>query len=333
MKAIALPKYGSPDVLQVIEVEQPVPQANEVRIKVHAAAVTTADCALRTGKPLFARLFFGLTKPKATTPGTEFSGVIEAVGEEVTSFQPGDPIFAATGAEFGAHQEYLCLPANAALCLQPTNVNFAEAAALCEGSLTSLPFLRDHGQIKQGDQVLINGASGSVGTAAVQLAKHFGAQVTAVCSGKNIQLVESLGADEVVDYTQTDFTQSEHKFDIVFDAVGKSSYSACKKILKPSGIYLTTVIQFPILFRMLWGALTGRKKAFFAATGLRAPQDKRIDLEFIKDLVEAGALRATIEKTCTPDEIAAAHAHVDTGHKVGNVILILADEQNSAESV
>lgn len=322
MKAIVLPNYGPPDIIELREVEKPHPGKNELLIKVHAAAITTADCALRKGEPWFARLFFGLFKPKTPIPGTEFSGVIEAVGENVSLFQPGDPIYAATGTEFGAHQEYLCMPQDGALCLKPTNLDFPEAAALAEGALTALPFLRDHGNIKAGSQVLINGASGSVGTAAVQLAKYFGAEVTAVCGTQNQPFVKSLGADHSIDYTAQDFTQLDQQYDIIFDAVGKSSFKACRKILKPTGIYLTTVIQLSMLGRMLWGKLIGRKQALFAATGLRTPELKQADLRFLKDLIESEKLIPTIEKIYSPEEVSNAHQHIDQGHKVGNIVLV-----------
>lgn len=323
MKAIVCTTYGPPDVLQLKDVDTPTPKDDEVLIKIHAAAVTTADCAARKGEPFVARLFFGLTRPKASILGTEFAGEIAAVGKDVTRFREGNRVFAATGAAFGAHAEYICLPEEGALATAPANLSDEEAAAVCEGALTALPFLRDKGKIESGKRVLINGASGSVGTSAVQLAKYFGAEVTGVCSTANLQLVKSLGADRVIDYTKEDFTRTGKSYDIIFDAVGKSSFGRCRASLRPGGVYLSTVLSPAILFQMLLTSKIGSKKAIFAATGLRPPSEKAKDLAFLKELAEAGEIRAVIDRRYPLEQAAEAHRYVETGHKKGNVVITL----------
>ncbi len=323
MKAIVYRQYGSPDVLQLRDLTQPSPKDNEVLIKVQAAAVTTADVAARQGSPFIARLAFGLFKPKLSILGTEFAGTIAAIGSSVTRFKPGDAVYAATGDSFGAHREYLCMAEDGAIAPKPNNLNFVEAAALCEGTLTALPFLRDHGKIHQGQKVLINGAAGSVGTAAVQIAKHFGAQVTGVCSSKNLELVKSLGADQVIDYNQADFTQTVDTYDVIFDAVAKSSFSRCKAALKPNGIYLATMPNIAILLQMLWTSKFGSKKAILALTGLRPAKDKAKDLAFLQEPIEAGQLKPVIGQCYSMAQIAEAHRYVETGHKIGSAVITM----------
>ena len=322
MKAIVYTTYGPPDVLQVKEVQTPIPKDNEVLIRIRAAAVTTTDCNLRQGDKMM-RLVFGLRKPKRPILGTEFAGEIEAKGKDVQRFREGDQVFAATGAAFGAHAEYICLPEDGALAKKPANATFEEAAAICEGGLTALPFLRDTAGIQRGYNVLINGASGAVGASAVQLAKSFGAVVTGVCGPTNVELVKSLGADMVVDYTQEEFTKSGHIYDIIFDAVGKSSFSRCKDSLKPGGVYLATVPSVALYAHVLWTSRIGDKKARVAATGLRSAAKKAKDLVFLKELTEAGTLKPTIDARYSSDEIVEAHRHVETGHKIGSVVLRL----------
>jgi NADPH:quinone reductase-like Zn-dependent oxidoreductase len=323
MTAIVYTRYGAPDVLHFEEVAKPAAKDNEVLIRIHAAAVTTTDVNLRGGDTLM-RLVFGLRRPRRPILGTEFAGEIEAVGKNVTLFQPGDQVFAATGAGFGAHTEYICLPEDGALARKPANATYAEAAALCEGGLTALPFLRDTGKIQPGHRVLINGASGAVGNAAVQLAKAFGAHVTAVCGPTNVDLVKSLGADTVIDYRKTDFTQGGQTYDIIFDAVGKSSFARCKGSLAPDGVYLATVPSLALYAHVLWTAKFGRKKARVAATGLRSGNEKANDLQFLKELAEAGKLQPVIDGCYSMDQIAEAHRHVETGHKKGHVVVALA---------
>jgi NADPH:quinone reductase-like Zn-dependent oxidoreductase len=311
VKAVVYHRYGSPDVLGLEEVAKPAPGDDEVLIRIHAAAVTAADCAVRKGD-FIARLAFGLIRPKKTILGTEFAGEIEAVGRDVKRFREGDQVLAASGTGFGAHAEYICLPEGGALASKPVNVTYEEAAAICEGALTALPFLRDKGKIQSGQEVLINGASGSVGTSAV---------VTGVCSTANLQLVRSLGADRVIDYTRDDFTKSGRTYDIIFDAVGKSSFSRCKSSLKQRGIYLSTVPTLAILLQMLWTSRIGSRKAMIAFTGLRPPGEQAEDLVFLKELAEAGKIRPVIDRRYPFEQTAEAHRYVGKGHKKGNVVI------------
>lgn len=321
MKAIVFTQYGPPEVLKIVEVDKPVPKENEVLIKVHAAVVSSADCTFRRGEPYFARLYFGILKPRTTILGTEFAGQIEAVGKDVKNFTIGDKVIGAPGAAFGAHAEYIAIAEDGALALMPSNLSYAEAAGVCEGGNTALPFLRDEAKITSGQKILINGASGSLGSSAVQLAKHFGAEVTGVCSTPNLDFVKSLGADHVIDYTSVDFTRGSYSYDFVFDTVGKSSYCKCKNILKQSGVYLATVFTFTHLTWMLWTSIIGSKKVIFAATGLRPAYKQAKDMTFLKELAESGVIKPTISKTYKPHEIAEAHRLIETGHKRSNVVL------------
>jgi NADPH:quinone reductase-like Zn-dependent oxidoreductase len=322
MKAIVYTEYGPPGTLQLKEVEKPTPKESEVLIKVAAAAVTSTDSAARKGEKFIERLAFGLVRPKRSILGSEFSGVIEAVGTAVSRFNVGDQVYA-SNVDFGAHAEYLCLPEDGALVTKPANVTYQEAAGICEGGLTALSFLRDEGDIQPGQKVLINGASGAVGSYAVQLAKQFGAEVTGVCSSTHLQWVSSLGADKVIDYTKEDFTSSDQTFDLIFDAVGKRSYPQCKSSLTETGIYLTTVPTLSILLSLLWSSLFGTKKAKIAFAGLRAPSDKSKDLDFLKALVEADKIKPVLDRCYPLEQMTKAHRYVDTGHKKGNVVVTL----------
>lgn len=324
MKAAVYTKYGPPDVLQLKEVEKPTPKDNEVLIKIYATTVTAVDSIFRRGNQVAARLFTGLRKPKMTTLGSELTGEIVAIGKDVKRFKVGDQIFGTT-ADFGAHAEYICLPEDAALIKKPANMTYEQAAALCD--ITALPFLRDGANIQPGQKILINGASGGIGTVAVQLARHFGAEVTGVCSSANVELVKSLGADEVIDYTREDFTQNGKSYDIIFDTVGKSSFSRSKGSLKSGGVYLTPVVSLPLLLQMLWTSIIGSKKAKIVFAGLRPAGEQIKDLTLLKELFEAGRLKAVIDRTYPLEQIAEAHRYVDKGHKKGNVIITVEHNQ------
>ena len=273
MKAIVYEKFGPPEVLQLKEVDKPTPEEQEVLIRVYASAVTKEEPGWRASPG-----FNGFFKPKNPILGEEFAGEIEAVGKAVKRFKIGDQVYGIDN--FGAHAEYKCISENKALAIKPANLTYEEAASVPNGALTALPFLRDKGNIQSGQKVLIYGASGSVGTAAVQLAKAFGAEVTGVCSTANLDLVKSLGAEQVIDYTEEDFTQNGETYDIVFDTVGKIQYSRYKDSLKPDGIHLTTVPTLGILPHMLLSAKRKGKKATFMAAGLRSPSAKIEDLLF-----------------------------------------------------
>lgn len=324
MKAIIVTKYGSPEVLQLAEVKKPEPKDDEILVNIQAAGITRADTMMRKGAPRFARLMLGLRKPKNPIPGTGLAGRVERVGKNVTRFKPGDLIFGESGLGFGAYAEYVNVPENGVLAQLSDNLPFEEAATFTDGPLTALNFLKKVGKVKKGDKVLINGASGSIGTAAVQLAKHFGAEVTGVSSAKNHELVRSLGADHVIDYKKQDFTQADQKYDIIFDTVGKSSFPKAKKALKKGGRYLSPELTFPLLIQMLWTSVFKRrdgKKALFSATGLLDPADLNAMLLELKELYEQDLLKVVIDRRYRLEEIVEAHRYVDTGHKAGNVVI------------
>ncbi len=315
-------RFGTPDVVGVEEVADPIPAAGEVRVRVHATTVTAADASFRSGKPLSARLYAGVTRPRFPTLGGLFAGEIDAIGSDVTDFRVGAPVVGFTGPRLGAHAGYVCVPADGALATKPAGLTDAESVAVCDGAMTALPFLRDAARLRSGGSVLVNGASGSVGSAAVQLAKHFGAQVTAVCSGANVNLVRSLGVDHVVDYTREDFTRGGSAYDVIFDAVGKSSFARCKGRLRSGGIYLTTVPSMPILWQMTWTRGRARRAAI-AFTGLRPSPEVAKDLVMLTELATSGRLRPVIDGTYTLDRAADAYRRVDSGHKVGSVVLAI----------
>jgi NADPH:quinone reductase-like Zn-dependent oxidoreductase len=319
MKAIICTAYGSPDVLQLQEVPKPAPKENEVLVKVHAAVVGPSDCAFRKGEPFIVRLIYGLQKPRLATQGVEFAGEIEAVGAAVTQFKPGDALFGMSPDTFGAHAEYICVPETKPLARKPVNFTYEEAVALCDGAPTALTFLRDVAKLQRGQKILINGASGAVGGAAVQLAKYYGAEITGVCSTVNVDLVKSLGADAVIDYTQEDFTRNGQTYDVIFDAVGKSSFGRCKGSLTVNGVYLTTVPTLSMVRDLLVTLFSRGKKAKFATAGLMQNHD---NLNFLKELAEAGQIRAVIDRRYPLEEVPDAHRYVDTERKRGNVVIV-----------
>jgi len=324
MKAIIAKGYGSPEVLAYVEIDKPKPNPNEVLVKVMTAAATTADTMMRTGKPYFARLFLGLTKPKKAIPGTGFAGIVEQIGSEVTRFQIGDRVFGETAFGFSSNAEYLVISKEGVILHMPENLDFIEAANFCDGHLTSFNFLEEIGQVKPNDKVLINGASGALGTSAIQIAKHMGAHVTAVCSRRNTGLVKSLGADEVIDYQQKDFTKREVLYDYVYDTIGKSSFKACKNILTESGVYLSPVLNFSLIGQMMLTALFGKKKAKFEATGTNTEEKLRFMLSNVVDIYKTGRLKTTIDRQFPLEKLAEAHRYIDAGHKRGNVVIITA---------
>lgn len=329
MKTVIYEKYGSPDVLQLKEMAKPTPKDNEVLIKVCATTVTAGDSRMRSFTvPLSfwipARITLGIRKPKQAVLGMEIAGEIEAVGKDVKRFQKGDQVFASTFEHgFGAYAEYRCLPEDGLLAIRSARLSCEEAATLPIGGRTALHFLRE-ANIQPGQKVLIYGASGSVGTFAVQLAKYFGAEVTGVCSTTNLTLVKSLGADQVIDYTQEDFTRNGVIYDVIFDTVGKASYSGCMRSLKKHGTYLQAVSPPGILLRMQWTALTSRKKLVGGGPG-----PKPEDLVFLKELVEVGKLKPVIDQVYPLEQIAEAHRYVDKGHKKGNVVIMMAHPGNA----
>ncbi len=320
MKAIVYSQYGPPEVLEQQEVEKPIPKDHEILIKIHATTVTVADFRVRsfTVPPSFwlpARLMLGLRKPKRTILGVELAGEVESVGKDVTRFQEGDAVFAATLKDFGAYAEYKCLPEDGPISIKPPNITYEEAAAIPVGARTALHYLKK-ANVQRGQKVLVYGASGSVGTYAVQLAKYFGAEVTGVCSTTNLQMVRSLGADRVIDYTQEDFSNEGEIYDVIFEAVDKSSFASCMKSLKKGGTYLNVTTPFPHV-SMLWTSITSNKRLILG----ESPSETAGDLIFLRKLVEAGKVRVVIDRSYPFEQIVEAHRYVDKGHKKGNVVI------------
>jgi NADPH:quinone reductase-like Zn-dependent oxidoreductase len=322
VKAIIHTAYGPPDELQLKEVDKPIPKANEVLIKIHATTVTTSDCNVRnfTFTPklflLPMRMQFGFKKPKIKILGIDLAGELEAVGADVKRFKEDDQVFGTPDLAMGAHAEYICVPENGVLTTKPINTTWEEAATIPLAANTALYFIRDLGNIQTGSIVLINGASGGIGTFAVQLAKYYGADVTGVCSTRNMEMVKSLGADKVIDYTQDDFTKSKETYDVIFDAIGKSSYSRCKNSLKKNGIYLTTLPTMVIILQSLLTSINGGKKVKF---GDAVPKVE--NLNFLKGLIETRKIKPVIDRSYPLERTAEAFQYVEKGHKKGNVVI------------
>jgi NADPH:quinone reductase-like Zn-dependent oxidoreductase len=320
MKAAVRTSYGPPDVVRVTEVEKPAARDGEVLVRVHATTVNRTDCGVRAAKPFFYRLFIGLRRPRATVLGTEFAGEVEAVGAGVAAFAPGDRVFGFEGARFGAHAEYLVVPETGLLATIPAGLSYEQAAPSSEGSQYALSLIR-HAKVRRGQDVLVYGATGAIGSAAVQLLKHLGANVTAVCGGEHVALVEGLGADRVIDSSAEDFTRDGQTYDVVLDAVGKSSFGRCRRLLRPRGIYLSTDLgplsQNPFL--ALLTPLFGRRKVMFPIPG-RADRELAGDL---RELIESGAFRPLVDRRYPLDQIVEAYRYVETGRKVGNVVVVV----------
>jgi NADPH:quinone reductase-like Zn-dependent oxidoreductase len=322
MKAVVYSQYGPPEVLQLKEVAKPLPKEDEVLIRVHATSVTTGDCNGRDsvfvprGLGLAQRVIFGLRKPKKTILGMDLAGEVEAAGKDVTLFKAGDQVFGTSDADLGAYAEYICRPEKSVLAIKPAGLTYEEAAAVPFGALTALIFLRDKGQVQRGQQVLIYGASGGVGTFAVQLAKYYGAEVTGVCSTRNLALVRTLGAGRAIDYTKEDFTKSGEAYDIIFDTVGKTSFRGCKSALSQHGLYLAGAGGLQEMLQMVWTGMSGSRKVLagpaFGSQG---------DLVFLKELLEEGKIKPVIDRRYPLEQMVEAHRYVDQGHKVGSVVI------------
>jgi len=317
VKAVAWTKYGQPtDALKIIETDKPSPQKNEVLIKVHSSTVTAGDARLRgfnipAGFRLLTRLAFGVFKPRKTIPGMDFSGEVEAIGKDVTLFNVGDRVFGTAGMHFGAHAEYLCLPEKAAFIKKPDGINHSDAVALIFGGQTAIHFLKEKARLSRGQNILINGASGAVGTASIQLAKYLGAEVTAVCSTANIELVKSLGADKTIDYTQEPIEKREQRYDFILDTVGNLSRSRCGKLLKKQGT----------LIAINSGMLTNLSAIFNKQLISGVAGESKESIEFLKNLARNGDIKAVIDRMYPLEDIVEAHKYVDAGHKKGNVVI------------
>jgi NADPH:quinone reductase-like Zn-dependent oxidoreductase len=315
MKAVVCDRYGPPDVLGLRDIPRPVPKPDEVRIKIHATTVNRSDCGYRQGTPPFARLFTGLIRPRHKILGSELAGEVEAVGSAVTEFKVGDQVFGMNAWKFGAHAQFLCMRESAPLASMPAGLSFPEAAAVCDGVILALTCLRP-ADVRKGRSILIYGASGSIGTAAVQLSRYFGADITAVCNTKNLETVRSLGAGQVIDYTQEDFTQNGQTYDVIYDAVGKHSFRRCQGSLNQGGIYLATD-QVRNIALALWTSRIGDKKVVFPIP----PRYTKQDVLFLKQLIEAGQYRAVIDRYYPLEDVIEATRYVETEQKTGNVVL------------
>jgi len=317
MKAIELTKYGAPEFLQISEVEKPSPGDHELLIKIFATSVSSGDARMRRADPFIIRLIFGFKRPRKPVLGVVVAGEIEAIGKDVSTYKVGDQVFGSSGMNFGAHAEYVTVPQDAVLALKPAKMTFEEAAAIPFGGTASLHFLRI-ANIRQGQQVLIYGASGAIGTLAVQLAKHYGAEVTAVCSTSNFELMKSLGADRFIDYKTEDFTKNGGKYDVIFDTVGKSSTRKALRSLNKDGYLLLASAG---LGAMLMGSVRSMFMSKKIVSGVI--KETAEDMNFFKQLIENGTLKAVIDRIYTLKQIIDAHAYVDMGHKKGNVVIAI----------
>ncbi len=321
MRAAVYFQYGPPEVLQLKDVEKPTPKKNEILLKIKATAVNSGDWRLRKADPFAVRFIFGLIRPKINILGSVFSGVVESVGEEVKHFKVGDNVFGHTDMSLGSYAEYKCLPENASITLKPENISHNEAAVIPFGGVTALHFIKK-AMIKPGQKVLVVGASGAVGTAAVQLAKSFGADVTGVCSTANIALVHSIGADKVIDYTKEDFNKNGETYDVIFDAVKAISVSRCIKSLNKNGRLILSAAGMSEMLQGLWISMTSNKKVM---TGVI--NHKATDIIFLKELIEKNKFKPVIDRTYPLEQIAEAHAYVEKGHKKGNVVITMSQNE------
>ncbi len=328
MNAIIATGYGSADVYEYRSVVKPIPEPNEILVKIHATSVTKAHTMMRTGYPLIGRLVMGLFKPKNPISGTDFAGEIVAIGKDVKKFSVGEKVFGSTDEDGGTYAEYVKVNQNGVILSMPDNLNYVQATAVIDGASTALPFLQELGKISEGSSILINGASGSIGTAAVQLAKYFRAEVTGVCSTSNVEMVKCKGADHVIDYTKEDFTQNGKKYDIIFDTVGKSSFNAVKDVLSENGVYMSPVLGLRLMTDMIKTSRSEGKRAIFSATGLRKVTDKLIDFYFLRELLENGELSPVIDRIYQLPQLSEAHRYVEKGHKKGNVVIDITGEAN-----
>jgi len=324
MKAVVYTQYGPPEVAKLSEVPKPMPKDNEVLIKVHATTVNRTDCGFRSAEYFIVRFFAGLLRPKQQILGCEFAGLIESVGSKVTEYKAGDRVFGYNDQTFGGHAEYLVMPQNGTMATIPEGMSFTEAAPITEGAHYALCNIRA-AKIGKGTKVLINGATGAIGSSAVQIAKHLGAEVTAVCRTQNLELVKSLGADEIIDYTRQDFTKLNTRFDVIFDAVGKSSFGKCKPLLVEKGIYMSTELGYMSQnpFLALITPILGGKKILFPI-----PTTSKKDILFLKELVEKGEFKPVIDRKYPLEQIVEAYRYVETGMKTGNVVILIASGNN-----
>jgi NADPH:quinone reductase-like Zn-dependent oxidoreductase len=318
MRAVVFDKYGPPEVLHIEDVERPVPKDNEVLVKVHAATVSRTDTGLRSADLFVSRIVTGLLRPRRRILGSDLAGEVEAVGRSVTGFAVGDRVFGINPWKFGTHAEFVCVAESGALAHMPAGMSFEDAAAVCDGGILALNALRP-AALHSGQRILVYGASGSIGTAGVQLARAFGADVTAVCNSKNFELVRSLGADEVIDYTKEDFTRNGQRYDAIFDSVGKQSFTRCRGSLKPRGVFVATDHLQNIVLAA-WTARFGGKRVVFPIP----PRFTKQDVLFLKQLIESGQYRAVIDRRYPLDEVVAATRYVETKQKTGNVVLNVA---------